>query len=159
MARALVLGWPDDPTTWSIDDQWLLGDALLVAPVLEPGERRRVYLPSGVWTDWWSGEQLAGSRWIDVRADLETLREGHVVTLGPALRWVDERPTDEIELRVAPFTRDGETRATVSVGTERIEVRYVSRGGVQRIDVGASPARFRVVALGATPPPIEVVAG
>jgi alpha-D-xyloside xylohydrolase len=163
MARALVLEWPNDPTTWPIDDQWLLGDALLVAPILEPGERRRVYLPSGAWTDWWSGERLAGSRWIDVHADLETLplyvREGHVVALGPALRWVDERPTDEIELRVAPFSGDGETLATVSVGTERIAVRYASRSGVQRIEIGAGPARFRVVPLGAAPPPIEVVAG
>lgn len=163
MARALVLEWPDDPTTWPIDDQWLLGDALLVAPILEPGGHRRVYLPSGHWTDWWTGERLAGSRWIDVRADLETLplyvREGHVVAMGPPQRWVDERPTDEIELRVAPFTADGETRATVSVGPERVALAYTARGGAHRIAIGPSRARFRVVALGAPAPPIEVVGG
>jgi alpha-D-xyloside xylohydrolase len=160
MARALVVEWPDDPTTWRIADQWLLGDALLVAPLLEPGDRRRVYLPAGTWTDWWSGARVVGSRWIDVSAPLDTLplwvREGHVVALGPEQQWVDERPTDRVELRVAPRTTDGESRCIVSVGAERVAVRYEARRGVHRVHVGPSRAHFAVAALGNDPPSIEL---
>jgi alpha-glucosidase (family GH31 glycosyl hydrolase) len=96
-----------------------------------------------------------------VRANLETLplwvREGGLVPLGPALRWTGERRTDEIELRVAPFAGDGESRFVVPIDEERVPLRYVARAGTHRIEVGASRARFRIVALGAGAPAIEVV--
>ena len=161
MARALVVEWPDDPSVWPIFDQWLLGDALLVAPILDASGERRVYLPAGIWTDWWTGERIAGARWLDIRANLETLplwvREGGLVPLGPVLRWTTERRTDEIEVRVAPFAGDGESRFVVPIDEERVPLRYVARAGTHRIEVGASRARFRIVALGADAPAIEVV--
>jgi len=160
MARALVVEWPDDPTTWPIADQWLLGDALLVAPILDSTHRRRVYLPAGTWTDWRSGARIAGPRWIEVEAALDVLplwvREGHVVALGPSLEWVGERPTDTVELHIAPFTADGETSALVAVDEERVQVRYAARDGAHRVAIGPSRARFEIIALGAGAPSIEL---
>ncbi|HEX8132945.1 MAG TPA: glycoside hydrolase family 31 protein, partial [Actinomycetes bacterium] len=49
-ARPLVLEFPDDPTTWRLGDQFLCGRSIRAAPLLEPGGRRRVYLPAGTWT-------------------------------------------------------------------------------------------------------------
>jgi hypothetical protein len=79
------------------------------------------------------------------------------VPLGPALRWTGERRTDEIELRVAPFAGDGESRFVVPVDGERVSLRYVARAGVHRIEIGASGARFRIAPLGSGAPTIAVV--
>ena len=62
--RPLALEFPDDPTAWTVDTQYLLGPALLVAPVLEEGGRVDVYVPEGTWTDHFTGEQLTGPRWV-----------------------------------------------------------------------------------------------
>ena len=49
VVRPLVFRYQDDPRTWDVGDEFLLGDAVLVAPVLGPGKDREVYLPEGVW--------------------------------------------------------------------------------------------------------------
>ena len=63
LMRALCFDWPDDARVWEHPLEYLLGDSLLVAPVVEPGvEQWPVYLPRGPWTDAWTGEVLAGGR-------------------------------------------------------------------------------------------------
>ncbi|MEP7189447.1 MAG: TIM-barrel domain-containing protein, partial [Roseiflexaceae bacterium] len=65
--RHMFLERPDDPATWGCDTQYLLGDALLVAPVLEDaGRRRRVYFPAGQWISFWDGTVYAGGAEVDV---------------------------------------------------------------------------------------------
>ena len=49
--RPLVLKWQDDPSTYSITDEFMLGDEILVAPVLGPETTREVYLPQGSWKE------------------------------------------------------------------------------------------------------------
>ncbi len=58
-----------------VDDQFLLGPDLLVAPVLHEGARRRaVYLPAGTaWTDAWTGQHWAGGQWIEAVAPLDRI--------------------------------------------------------------------------------------
>jgi alpha-glucosidase (family GH31 glycosyl hydrolase) len=61
LMRPLVFDWPTDPAIWAHPHQYLLGDDLLVAPVVEPGRTDwPVYLPEGAWVDAWTGEHLAG---------------------------------------------------------------------------------------------------
>lgn len=65
--RPLFFEWPHDPGVWSAPVEWLLGDDLLVAPVLEPGATEwTVYLPEGEWADAWSGERHSGGSSITV---------------------------------------------------------------------------------------------
>jgi alpha-D-xyloside xylohydrolase len=66
--RALVLHHEDDPTCWQIDDQYYLGDAFLVAPVMKPEGVRDAYLPEGEWVDLWTGDWLSGPRWLKAMA-------------------------------------------------------------------------------------------
>lgn len=148
MLRALVVEFPRDPNVWNLGDEFLFGDSLLVAPILDEGTARRVYLPAGTWTDWWTGRQTAGERWVDVEADLETLplfvREGAAVPLGPVMNYVDEKPTGRVELRIAPFTADGRTRIDVPLGEGSVPVEYVADGGAHRVTIGPTDAAFDV---------------
>ena len=72
--RPLVLDYQTDRTTHFIDDQYLFGRSILVAPVLTDGARARpVYLPAGEWLDFWTKATLTGPGWIDCDAPLDHL--------------------------------------------------------------------------------------
>ncbi|HUF34098.1 MAG TPA: TIM-barrel domain-containing protein [Acidimicrobiales bacterium] len=161
MARALVVDFQDDPSTWRIADQWMLGDSLLVAPVMDASGRRRVYLPAGSWTDWWTGERVEGRRWIDVKAPLEVLplyvREGGVIALGPELQHVGERPTAELLIRIAPFTAGGERTLVAVVDGEDVAIRYRAEAGRHTVRVSATGASVRAEVLGEGAPDVELV--
>jgi alpha-D-xyloside xylohydrolase len=90
MVRALVIDYPDDPNVRYIEDQYLFGDSLLVAPVLAPLDEcqsRMIYLPAGTWFDYWT-KQARQSRgeWLEYALDLQTLpifvKEGSILPYG-----------------------------------------------------------------------------
>ncbi len=67
------MDYPGDPATWAIDDQYLVGDSLLVAPVVAGQSTRGVYLPAGDWFDFWTGQRSAGKRRIQIEPPLEQI--------------------------------------------------------------------------------------
>ncbi len=72
--RHLVLAYPADTNVYSINDEFMLGDALLVAPIMtEKTYSREVYLPAGNWTNLLTGEQIAGGKTITASANLGQL--------------------------------------------------------------------------------------
>ncbi|MCS7222173.1 MAG: glycoside hydrolase family 31 protein [Anaerolineae bacterium] len=73
--RPLFFDFPEDKDSWAIEDQFMFGPDLLVAPVLHEGARRReIYLPNGAtWADAWTGEAFDGGRWIRAEAPLERI--------------------------------------------------------------------------------------
>jgi alpha-D-xyloside xylohydrolase len=66
--RALFFEYPQDPTSWTIDDEYMFGSDLLVAPLMESANARRVYLPPGDWIDYQTGKPYAGERWHRIEA-------------------------------------------------------------------------------------------
>lgn len=68
MVRPLFFEYPNDPGAWSIDDEYMFGTDLLVAPLFGSGERRKVYLPPGSWIDYQSGRVYEGAKWHDIAA-------------------------------------------------------------------------------------------
>ncbi len=69
MLRTLFFEFPEDPTSWLIEDQYLLGEALLVAPLFEDGAKgRQVYVPPGTWIDYQTGRVYEGARWHWIEA-------------------------------------------------------------------------------------------
>ncbi len=74
LMRAMFYEFPEDEKCWELDDQYMLGDKYLVAPVLELGARARaVYLPNGQWKDFQTGEVLSGGRTVTVDAPLDVI--------------------------------------------------------------------------------------
>lgn len=105
--RPLLLNYQDDPDTYNLDDQFMVGDDLLVAPILKPDVvQRRVYLPRGTWYDYWTNQKFRGGQVITVQAPLETVplfvRGGSIIPTGPVMNYVGEKQSDPITFNVYP---------------------------------------------------------
>jgi len=111
--RPLVFDHQYDPTVRDIDDQFLLGVDLLVAPVVEPGmTERQVYLPAGDWYDWHSDELLSGRTFLVAETPMERIpvyaRAGSVIPM-----WQEAPPSSDgyhptaIELHLFVPASDG----------------------------------------------------
>ena len=62
--RAMCVEFPDDPTAWTLDRQFMVGDSLLAAPVFEEDGTVEFYLPKGKWTNFFTGEAKSGPGWL-----------------------------------------------------------------------------------------------
>ena len=106
LARPLAYDHSADRTTWHIDDEYLLGPDLLVAPMFKPRGRRDIYLPAGGWYDFWTDQRFDGARWIAYDAELETLplfvRAGAAIPMGPDLQYANERTWDPLRFEIYP---------------------------------------------------------
>jgi alpha-glucosidase len=99
--RPLLFEFPDDEATYTTDDEFLVGSALLVAPIARPGlEYRHVYLPHGTWVHYWSGKRLRGPTHILAYAPLGQpamyVRANWPLPLWPALAHDGERQPDPL---------------------------------------------------------------
>ncbi len=104
--RPLVLHYEDDPATYNINDEYLVGKHMLVAPVLTPGtSKRMVYLPDGIWYDYWTGQKHEGRQYIIKDAPLDVLpifiKEGSIIPTYDLVQYVGEKPYDTLTLLVA----------------------------------------------------------
>ncbi|MBV9278952.1 MAG: DUF5110 domain-containing protein, partial [Chloroflexi bacterium] len=148
--RPLLFDYPDDATTYAVDDELLLGDALLAAPITRPGiEHRHVYLPRGVWFHLWTGERVEGPAPILAHAPLGEpaiyVKGSTPIPLWPDMGYVSERVPDPLTLLVFPASgvtgtsvlyedagngfayREGvfsRRRITCDAGPDRIVLRY-----------------------------------
>ena len=105
--RSLWLHYPDDPAAVERGDEYLWGRDILVAPVTEQGAAsRRIYLPRGVWYDFWSNERHDGGREISRDVDLETMplyvRAGSILPLGPVKQYTSEQVDAPLTLSIYP---------------------------------------------------------
>jgi alpha-D-xyloside xylohydrolase len=73
--RPLLLEFPQDKRCWDVDDEFMFGPDLLVAPVLEQhASGRSLYLPAGTeWTDAWTGAREPGGAVVTASAPLERI--------------------------------------------------------------------------------------
>lgn len=108
--RAMVLEFPDDPTTWSkrTQYQFMTGPSMLVAPVYEDTTvRNDIYLPNGRWIDYWDGTEFNGSTTLNgYAAPLDKLplfiKAGAIIPMGPEMLYDGQKPMDPITFDVYP---------------------------------------------------------
>ncbi|HVF68397.1 MAG TPA: glycoside hydrolase family 31 protein, partial [Pyrinomonadaceae bacterium] len=106
--RPLWFEYPDDSRTYLIEDEYLVGGDLLVAPVVtESVTRRRVYFPAGDdWVDWWTGKRYEGGKDADVDAPLDRLplfaRAGAILPTIPVIQHTGERTKVPLTLVAVP---------------------------------------------------------
>ena len=149
--RGLAMDFPDDRRARTVDDQYLLGRALLVAPVSEFRARtRQVYLPSapGGWWDFHTGTWHLGGETMTAAAPYERMplfvRAGSIIPTGPVQQYVDEKPGAPVTLLVYPgadgaFTLhedDGVSESYRNGRYRRIPIAYDEASGA--VTIGAT---------------------
>jgi alpha-glucosidase len=146
--RPLLLNYQNDANTLDLDDEFMVGSDLLVAPILQPSlTGRLVYLPEGTWYDYWTGRQLAGGRMIHADAPLETVpfyvRGGAIIPMGPEMNYVGEKVTDPLSFEIYP---DAQGNAAMSL-YEDDGISPAYRQGVERrTNVTYAASQVEVVA-------------
>jgi alpha-glucosidase len=155
--RPLLLNYQDDPNTYNLDDQFMIGSDLLVAPILSAGQTQRlVYLPKGVWYDYWTNKRHEGGTMIKVEAPLDVVpmfvRAGAIIPKGPAMNYVNERPRDPITFEIYPDEKgnaatalyeDDGTSPAYTPGSFRRTALTASRSGSGfRVSVASPEGRF-----------------
>ena len=181
LMRALVLNYQDDPQARALKDEYLFGPDFLVAPVIDAGTQRAVYLPAGDWVNYWTGAPAAGGKVVVADAPVDVIpvwvRAGAVIpkipedvmTLVPqsesgntAVKSLDDRRVYEVigaasgNAKVTDFegrtvVRSGRTLKISGNSAARIIVRW-RFGTVASATVNGVPV---TVQTGADGPTIE----
>ncbi len=120
--RALWLHYGDDSRAAERGDEYLWGRDILVAPVIEQGATaRKLYLPRGIWYDFWTNEKVEGGREVSRPVDLTTMplyvRAGAIIPTGPVKQYTGEKTKEPLRITIFPgasgsfvlYEDDGET--------------------------------------------------
>ena len=102
MVRALLVEFPDDPGAWLVEDQYMFGSQILVAPLLESGDSRTVYLPRGKWIDYQSGKVYEGGYQTIKVGEIPCVilvRDGSLIPHAPLAQRTDQIQWDKVELK------------------------------------------------------------
>lgn len=148
MARPMVLEFQSDPTTRHVDLQYMFGDSFLVAPVLTRDGQTEVYLPAGIWVDYWIKEPISGPQWISQVVPLETLplwvRGGAIIPMGPEMDYVNQKGMDPLTLEFYGFEDSG----SITIADEDapdIVVSYQKTARQVIIQIGKTPGKVELV--------------
>lgn len=102
--RALVLDSPQDKRLYTVDDQYMVGDRMMVAPLFAGEPSRKVIMPEGDWHDFWTGESIKGSTELALLASTERIpvyvKSGSIVPWADVGLFVEAPETRRIAVRV-----------------------------------------------------------
>ncbi len=102
MVRALFIEFPDDPGAWNIEDEYMFGSQILVAPLLESGSERVCYLPTGKWIDYQTGKVYDGGYQTIKVGKIPCVilvRDGSLIPHVPVAQSTSEIKWDKMELK------------------------------------------------------------
>ena len=139
--RALVMDHPDDAACRAVDDQWLIGDDLLFAPVFHGQRSREVVLPPGEWFDMASGRRIAGGQRIIEEVELDRVllyvRTGAILPLAEPVQSVGRDTAFRLTVRAygadpRPLELpedDGESDAYLRGERNRVRLSWIGGAG------------------------------
>jgi alpha-glucosidase len=154
--RPLFWAYPEDKETYSLDDEFLFGDSLLVAPVTRPGtEYRHVYLPEGSWFQFWTGARTDGPAHVLAHAPLGQpavyVKANTALPLWPEMSYVGEKEADPLTFVIYPSTGSGTATLYEDAGDgyEYLNGAYARRsiscevdGAEIRVGIGEQEGKF-----------------
>ena len=151
--RPLVMNYEDDENTYNLNDEYMVGDSILVAPVVAAGERvKKVYLPKGDWYRLTGGEKISGGRYILEEAPLDYLpvfiKAGSVIPTYEDIAYVGEREIKKLTLLATPeggkaahYRDNGEDYAYLDGEYDLYELE-VSKEGKLKVNMANSSERI-----------------
>ena len=103
--RAMVLEYPNDENAKNCNDQFMLGESILVSPVIMQGATyKTVYLPEGEWYDFHTNEKINGGRHFAYHAPLDIcpifIKAGSIIPSFEPMQYIGEIPLDKLILNV-----------------------------------------------------------
>lgn len=103
--RPLVLNYDQDPAVRQINDEYMVGTSILVAPIVNQGSTQRlVYLPAGKWLDFWNNAEYAGQQTIMVSAPIDKLpffiKKDTILPWGNKVKHISDQPEDVMTFRL-----------------------------------------------------------
>ncbi len=117
MMRAMPLAFPEDPGCDTLDRQYMLGDALLVAPVMRHDNLVDYYLPEGRWTNFFTGKEINGGRWVREEHGFMSLplmvRPNSLLAVGANDQRPDYAYAEGVTLQLFALEDGATARATV----------------------------------------------
>ncbi|MBS1815232.1 MAG: glycoside hydrolase [Acidobacteria bacterium] len=91
--RALLLDFPEDASLTNVDDQYMMGDSLMIAPMFAKEAGRNVVFPAGEWHDFWTGERITGPTKKHIPATYNAIPV--YVRSGSVIPWAEVTPTTQ----------------------------------------------------------------
>lgn len=116
--RPLLFNYQNDKNTYEINDEFMFGDSILVAPVVEQGARNRlVYLPEGDnWIDYWTKKEYKGGQYIIKEAPLDIcpiyIKALSMIPIAKDQNYIGEKENDTLILDLYLGENDGEIQYT-----------------------------------------------
>lgn len=102
--RPLVMDYPDDKKVGAISDQYMMGNSLLVAPLFEDSNRRKIYLPEGDWYNFNTNEKLVGGCEYEIVVEMDQMplfvKDGTILPLANPVQFVSDQTVFDITCRV-----------------------------------------------------------
>lgn len=155
--RALILDWPADAKTRQIDDEFMFGDSLLVAPMFAGETNRAVYLPSGNWYDFWTHARITGGTTIEVTNSVEQIplfvKNGALLPLAEPVEFVKPDTCFDVTVnmvgeRPADFTLyEDDGVSTAFARGEQNQIKLQANGdkhSAQRSGNYRGPERYKI---------------
>ena len=102
MVRALLVEFPDDPGAWLVEDEYMFGSQMLVAPLMESGNSRMVYLPKGKWIDYQNGKVYDGGYQTIEAGKIPAIilvRDGSLIAHAPLAQRTDQIDWSAVEMK------------------------------------------------------------
>lgn len=119
MMRTLFFEYPEDATAWFIEDQYLFGSDILVAPIMEENaSERNVYLPEGLWIDYQNGKEYEGNRWHVIKPEeipaVILAKGGSAIPQADVAQSVQDIDWGNIKL-AAYYDKNNEARGCIAI--------------------------------------------
>lgn len=105
--RPLILNYPNDEQVENMNDEFMVGENILVAPVVNPGQTKKmVYLPQGKWYDYFTNKKYDGGQYIIVDSSLDTcpvfVKAGAFIPKYPVMQYIGEKEITQINISYYP---------------------------------------------------------
>jgi alpha-D-xyloside xylohydrolase len=102
MVRALFVEFPEDPGAWLVEDEYLFGSQMLVAPLMESATGRVCYLPKGKWIDYQNGKVYEGGYQYLEAGKIPCIilvRDGSLIPHVPVAQCTDKIQWEKMQLK------------------------------------------------------------
>ena len=150
--RAMMMEYPADPAAEDVDRQYMLGDAVLVAPVFRADGVCDFYLPAGKWTHLLTGETVEGGRWQRGQYDFFSLpvfvRENSILPIGAHDDKTVYDYADGVTLRIYNLTDKAERTIVDAKGKTILTVRAVNENGKVTVTLNGEVKNAKVQVIG-----------